>query len=483
MEQKIIDLYVKTFGETPVKVEHLFGGGGSSRCYYIMSNNKGENVYGVTSKSPDENEAFYKLSLLFAEKKLSVPQVYAISEDRLCYLQQELGTTTLKDFLSDCKSSDGEINEKGENMLKEVMTQLPDIQFKGASDEVFNNCYPVPSFDRMSVMFDLNYFKYCFVKLLDIEFNEVLLQNDFERFTSDLLDEPFDTFLYRDFQARNIMIYNDKPYYIDYQGGRKGPIYYDVASFLWQASAGYSDTLRNELIDVYLSALKQYKNVSKDEFKSRLMLFVLFRNLQVLGAYGFRGLWEKKKHFIDSIPAGIANLESLYNQGIINNYPYLKGVAEKIIEKGKAMNKSAIKADQAPQGLTVQVTSFSFKKGIPQDESGNGGGYVFDCRSTNNPGRYDEYKQLTGLDKPVIDFLESDGEILNFLNNIYPLVDFHTKRFMDRGFTHLMISFGCTGGRHRSVYSAQHVAEHIHKKFGVRVELLHREQGIYKVFE
>ena len=207
--------------------------------------------------------------------------------------------------------------------------------------------------------------------------------------------------------------------------------------------------------------------------------------MQVLGAYGFRGLWEKKKHFIDSIPAGLSNLESLLNNGHIDKYPYLKIVAEKIIEKGKQMyNTVSNKKDEsATEGLTVQVTSFSYKKGIPQDKSGNGGGYVFDCRSTNNPGRYEEYKKLTGLGKPVIDFLEQDGEILNFLNNIYPLVDFHTQRFMDRGFTHLMISFGCTGGRHRSVYSAQHVAEHIHKKFGVRVELLHREQGIYKVFE
>lgn len=485
MEQKIIDLYTKTFGESPIKVEHLFGGGGSSRCYYIMTNQKGENVYGVSSTSPDENEAFYNLSLLFAEKNLSVPQVYAISDDRLCYLQQELGTTTLKDFLSDCKTPSGEFTDKGVNMLKRVMSELPDIQFKGASEEVFKNCYPVPSLDRMSVMFDLNYFKYCFVKLLDIDFNEVLLQDDFESFATDLLSEPFNTFLYRDFQARNIMIHNDTPYYIDYQGGRKGPIYYDVASFLWQASAGYSDTLRNELIDVYLKALSSYTSIKKETFMTQLMLFVLFRNLQVLGAYGFRGLWEKKKHFIDSIPAGLSNLESLLTNGHIDKYLYLKIVAEKIIEKGKQMyNTVSNKKDEsATEGLTVQVTSFSYKKGIPQDESGNGGGYVFDCRSTNNPGRYDEYKQLTGLDKPVIDFLESDGEILNFLNNIYPLVDFHTKRFMDRGFTHLMISFGCTGGRHRSVYSAQHVAEHIHKKFGVRVELLHREQGIYKVFE
>lgn len=129
--------------------------------------------------------------------------------------------------------------------------------------------------------------------------------------------------------------------------------------------------------------------------------------------------------------------------------------------------------------LTVTIYSFSFKKGIPEDNSGNGGGYVFDCRSTHNPGKYDEYKQLTGLDQPVIDFLEKDGEILEFLSSVYTLVDHHVARFLERGFEHLQVSFGCTGGQHRSVYSAQHTAEHIKEKFPtVSIELIHRERGI-----
>ena len=494
MEQKVIELYTKTFGQAPERVEHLFGGGGSSRRYYKMTAADGKSVYGVTSTSPDENESFYRMSLLFRERGLSVPEVYALSEDHSCYLQQNLGTTTLKDFITNHKTPDGNIDAEGVAMLKTVVADLPNVQFRGAGEDVFSKCYPVPALDEMSVMFDLNYFKYCFVKLAGIEFNEVNLQHDFDQLTRDILSEDSNTFLYRDFQARNVMIYENRPYYIDYQGGRRGPIYYDVASFLWQASAGYSDELRQELIDVYLEVLQPYRPTTKDEFMPRLMLFVLFRTLQVLGAYGFRGLWEKKQHFIDSIPAGLNNLKALVEAGVVDDYPYLKKVCgilietlsqgkENIPDTSKKRITEETKENVNAKKLTVQVSSFSFKKGIPVDESGNGGGYVFDCRGTNNPGRYEEYKRLTGLDQPVIDFLEKDGEILNFLNSVYPLVDFHAKRFVDRGFTHLMISFGCTGGQHRSVYCAQHVAEHLHQKFGVRVELCHREQKINQTME
>lgn len=477
MEQKVITLYTETFGKAPKSVEHLFGGGGSSRRYYRIMAEDGSSIYGVTSSSPDENKAFCNLSRLFAERGLSVPKVYALSDDCMCYLQQDLGTTTLKEYIAET----GDVA-----MLHRVMADLPNVQFKGGDDEVYRECYPVPALDEMSVMFDLNYFKYCFVKLTGIEFNEVKLQHDFDQLTADILSEDTDTFLYRDFQARNVMVFNGNHYYIDYQGGRRGPIYYDVASFLWQASAGYSEELRSELIDTYIESLQRYRNISKEEFIPRLMLFVLFRTLQVLGAYGFRGLWERKKHFIDSIPAGLANLRSLVAKGVIDSYPYLKQVAVMLTELNTdSMAPKVPKADSASKtnNLTVQVTSFSFKKGIPEDPSGNGGGYVFDCRGTNNPGRYEEYKKLTGLDLPVIQFLERDGEILSFLESVYPLVDFHTKRFMDRGFTHLMISFGCTGGQHRSVYCAQHVAEYLAGKYGVKVELCHREQGIFTVID
>ena len=484
MEQKVIELYTRTFGQAPERVEHLFGGGGSSRRYYKMTAAGGKSVYGVISTSPDENESFYRMSLLFRERGLSVPEVYALSDDHTCYLQQNLGTTTLKDYVDSHRSAGGQIGAEGVAMLRTVISDLPRVQFLGAGDDVFSRCYPVPALDEMSVMFDLNYFKYCYVKLTGIEFNEVLLQHDFQHLTRDILAEDTDTFLYRDFQARNVMIHEGRHYYIDYQGGRRGPIYYDVASFLWQASARYPDTLRDELIGTYLDALRPYRPMSRDEFMPHLMLFVLFRTLQVLGAYGFRGLWERKQHFIDSIPAGLDNLRSLIGKAVLDPYPYLRQVCQQLVELTPSPS-GELKGghEETSSTLTVQVTSFSFKKGIPEDESGNGGGYVFDCRSTNNPGRYPEYKHLTGLDQPVIRFLEQDGEILQFLESVYPLVEFHTRRFMDRGFTHLMISFGCTGGQHRSVYCAQHVAELLHSKYGVRVELTHREQGISQIFD
>jgi hypothetical protein len=317
------------------------------------------------------------------------------------------------------------------------------------------------------------------VKLTGIEFNEVKLQEDFQTLTVDIMSDCVNNFLYRDFQSRNVIIKDGIPRYIDYQGGRRGPIYYDVASFLWQASANYSDELREELIDTYLQAMAKYRTISREEFVRHLRKFVLFRTMQVLGAYGYRGLWEKKQYFINSIPPAIKNLDWLVKKGVVNSYPYLKEVAEMLVKDHQARHFNP-DTTQKP-ALVVKVFSFSYKKGIPQDESGNGGGYVFDCRSTHNPGRYEPYKHLTGLDDPVIRFLEDDGEILTFLDSVYKLADAHVRRYMQRGFTNLMFSFGCTGGQHRSVYSAQHLAEHLHQKFGIEVHICHREQNITQV--
>ena len=303
---------------------------------------------------------------------------------------------------------------------------------------------------------------------------------------------------------------NGNPYFIDFQGGRKGPFYYDLASFLWQASAKYSFKLRRELVWEYYQSLKNYTEVpSVRHFVHRLSLFVLFRTLQVLGAYGFRGYFERKKHFIESIPPAIQNLRDLLKMGEkVFPYPYMMDMLRRLTElpQFKRIESAAItRADgykitdnniysAHPQDgpatyskydgkgpLVVRVFSFSFKKGIPEDPSGNGGGYVFDCRSTHNPGRYEPYKKLTGLDEPVIRFLEDDGEILTFLESVYKLADHHVNRYIQRGFTSLMFCFGCTGGQHRSVYSAQHLAEHIHEKFGVEVQICHREQHIEQV--
>jgi hypothetical protein len=281
--------------------------------------------------------------------------------------------------------------------------------------------------------------------------------------------------MYRDFQSRNVMIKDGQPYFIDFQGGRRGPLHYDVASFLWQARANFSDELRAELLEDYIGALKELREINADEFRKQLKHFVLFRTLQVLGAYGFRGSFEKKPHFLQSIPFALKNLRQLLHEDM-SAYPYLAEILRQLCDLEQFQ-------DRAPsQHLVVKVYSFSYKKGIPYDDSGNGGGFVFDCRALHNPGRYAQYAKLTGLDQPVIDFLEEDGEVQPFLEQAYQLVDASVQRYKERGFTSLMVSFGCTGGQHRSVYTAQKMAEHIHQKFDVEVQLIHREQNIKTTF-
>ena len=506
VEQNILQLYRQWAGSDPVSVTAR-PGAGSNRKYYRFADKDGATVVGVVGTSRDEDHAFIYLSNHFDQRRLPVPKVLAVSDDELCYLQQDLGSVSLFDALKGGREAGGRYNVKEKELLIKAIRQLPNVQIRGARGLDFSQCYPQPEFDTDSVLFDLNYFKYCFLKTTDIDFNELKLEANFRMFANDLTEEKMESFLYRDFQARNIML-DDKgnPWFIDFQGGRKGPYYYDLASFLWQASAKYSHKLRRELVYEYYYSLKNYTEVpSVRHFAQRLSLFVLFRTLQVLGAYGFRGYFEHKKHFIDSIPPAIQNLRELLHD---NKFPYsyMVEVLEQLtrlpqfalIEQAAANRSDGYKVTDKniypahPQDgpatfskydgkgpLVVTVYSFSYRKGIPDDPSGNGGGYVFDCRSTHNPGRYEPYKKLTGLDEPVIRFLEDDGEILTFLDSVYKLADAHVRRYIQRGFTSLMFCFGCTGGQHRSVYSAQHLAEHIHEKFGVEVRIIHREQGIH----
>ena len=477
--QRLSDLYKRWSGAEPQKIERL-AGAGSNRQYYRITSIDGSTVIGVIGTSQDENHAFITLSKHFKSKELPVPEVYAVSDDEMCYIQSDLGTMALFDALKKGRDAGGQYDEAEQKLLVKIMRLLPRIQVLGAQELDFSVCYPQPEFDETNVMFDLNYFKYCFLKPSGIDFHEVRLEEDFRKLASHLISDEGTYFMYRDFQARNIMLDGDaNPFLIDYQGGRKGPYYYDVASFLWQASARYPDDLRQELIKEYHSALGQYTNVpSLDDFTKRLNLFVFFRILQVLGAYGYRGYFERKKHFIDSIPPALNNLRAILQNDF--PYPHLIGTLRKLVSDAPQNDKQA-----SPQrkNLIVRVFSFSYKKGIPEDSSGNGGGYVFDCRSTHNPGRYEPYKKLTGLDEPVIRFLEDDGEILTFLESVYKLADAHVERYIQRGFTDLMFSFGCTGGQHRSVYSAQHLAEYLNRKYGIEVRLCHREQGIEETLE
>ena len=460
-------------GAAPVSCEALTGSA-SHRRYFRLTGPDGRTLIGVEGTDADENRAFLTIDRHFASKGINVPKV--VAEDGLCYLQEDLGSTVLYDALASGRTS-GKYSEDEVTLLRKTVAALPKIQVEGARGLDWSVCYPQPSFDARMVDFDLNYFKYDFLKLSGLEFNEVKLQDDFDRLRTDLLSEYSDTFMYRDFNARNVMLVDGEPWFIDFQGGRRGPVYYDVASFLWQARARYPESLREDLLQTYLEALRAYGPVDEAHFRSRLRLFILFRMLQVLGCYGYRGLWEGKKPFIDSIPPALEIVKSLLP---FADYPYLSEVLASLSAPHPSEGVLFPEPSDSSSALTVTIYSFSFKKGIPEDTSGNGGGYVFDCRSVHNPGKYERFKQLTGLDKPVIDFLEEDGEILRFLDNVYSLVDAHVERFLQRGFTHLQVSFGCTGGQHRSAYSAQHLAEHLVAKYPVKVHLIHRERGIEK---
>ncbi|MBR2150353.1 MAG: phosphotransferase [Prevotella sp.] len=503
--QKLLELYKQWCGAEPHDVEKL-AGAGSNREYYRMSDAQGQTVVGCIGTSRDENHAFVYLCQHFTKRQLPVPQILAVSTDELRYLQTDLGSVSLFDAIRGGREAGGRYTLKEQDLLRRTIRELPNIQIRGARELDFSNCYPQPVFNSDSVLFDLNYFKYCFLKATELDFHELKLEADFRLLAKDLTAaDDTQCFLYRDFQARNVMVDgNRRPFFIDFQGGRKGPYYYDLASFLWQASAKYPHKLRRELVYEYYNALKHYTEVpSPHLFVERLSLFVLFRQLQVLGAYGFRGYFERKAHFIESIPPAMDNIRELLGERNFP-YPYLTGLLQRLTEmpRFRHVEAMAARADgfkttshnpykphpqdgpatfsryDAQGPLVVRVYSFSYGKGIPEDESGNGGGYVFDCRSTHNPGRYEPYKKLTGLDEPVIRFLEDDGEILTFLESVYKLADAHVRRYIQRGFTSLMFCFGCTGGQHRSVYSAQHLAEHIHDKFGIEVRICHREQGI-----
>lgn len=503
-------LFFSHYGEYPIGMTMLTGAG-SNRQYCRLKHANGFSVVGVKGTSLEENHAFIYLAGHFTKRQLPVPSVIAVSEDKMCYLQQDLGDVSLFDALRTGREAGGRYNLKEQKLLVETIRELPNFQIRGARELDWNNCYPQPEFDLDNVLYDLNYFKYCFLKPTDLDFHESKLQADFRLFAKDLLSEPVESFMYRDFQARNVMLDEaGRPFFIDFQGGRKGPYYYDLASFVWQASANYPDKLKRRLIKEYYYALKNYTEVpSKRHFVDRLSLFVLFRTLQVLGAYGYRGNFERKQHFIDSIPPAINNLKKMLDSQRFP-YPYLTRVLNQLVQLPAFAQKEELPRQRTDgyrtternihqahhndgpatfskydgKGpLVVRVFSFSYRKGIPEDTSGNGGGYVFDCRSTHNPGRYEPYKMLNGLDEPVIRFLEDDGEILTFLESVYKLADAHVARYIQRGFTDLMFAFGCTGGQHRSVYSAQHLAEHIHQKFGIEVRIWHREQDIRKVLK
>lgn len=467
MSDKILQLLYKSrFGSFPERVTRI-PGAGSDRKYFRLSGEGGSAV-GVCGVSVAENESFIRLARFLRAGGIDVPEVYGADESGLYYLQEDLGDKSLFSILS---------TEEAPVLLEECMRSLAAMQTLPGIEETAAGCNP--DFNRQSVMWDLNYFKYCFLKTVAVTFDEEALEKDFNRFADDICRWPEGTagFMYRDCQSRNVMIKGGKPYWIDFQGARRGPSAYDAASFLWQAKACFSTETRERLLGIYLEEFSRRSGIPREVMEREVYKMVALRGLQVLGAYGFRGLIEKKAHFIESLRFGIANLGTILESGVLNPYPELQRVCREVtgIERFRAREEDG--------RLTVTVFSFSYKKGYPEDLSGNGGGFMFDCRGLHNPGRYDEYKSLTGRDGPVVDFIERNGDAAEFLEDVLRPVCRTVKKYRERGFTSLQVGFGCTGGRHRSVYCAERCAEKIRKEFpDVRVVLVHREQDIREEF-
>lgn len=468
--QRLSELYKELTGFVPECIIPI-AGAGSERRYFRVCGEKGEYI-GTIGVSEAENDAFIYMAARFLEMGLPVPQVLAVSTDRMAYLQTTAGVVSLFDYLSGSREN-GDYSSHEISLLEDVMRCLAAYHTADYSEFDFNLCYPRGAMDARAITWDLNYFKYSFLKPADIEFDEEKLENDFERLVRLIESCGMDAIILRDCQSRNIMIdeQGNHPVFIDFQGARKGCGLYDVVSFLWQARAAFPPSLRQHLFDVYMASSPVLTSKSW-ELKERLPLFVLLRTLQVLGAYGFLGLVKRKEHFIKSIPAAVDNIRELLS-GNFPDLPELQKVLHRIAD-----NPSFRKSVPVSGQLVVTVGSFAYKMGMPEDKSGNGGGFVFDCRALHNPGRYDEYKPLTGRDEPVIKFLEERGEVQGFLASAWSLVDYSVERYMARGFTSLGVFFGCTGGRHRSIYCAERTAKHIKERFGVEVHLIHRERKI-----
>lgn len=470
IETALADLFEKWAGRRPELMLPL-APSASPRIYYRLTAGE-KTAVGAYNADRKENVAFLTFSKHFREKNLPVPEIYAEDLDRHVYLQEDLGFTTLYSFLLEAK---GSFPPHLIDLYKKVVERLAELQVEGGKGLDFSVCYPRPAFDMQSMLWDFNTFKYYFLKLAGFTFDEQALEDDMRRFAEYLLTTDCSHFMFRDFQTRNIMIRSGQPYFIDYQGGRKGALQYDLASLLYQAKANIPHDIRRDLVEHYLDALEKFIPVERSKFTEYFHGYALMRCIQTFGTYGYRGLFERKEHFIQSIPFAIRNVKwILENISFPVEMPELlrclRGITE--AKRFQPFDRSL----GAGSLLTVRVKSFSYKKGIPEDGSGHGGGFIFDCRSIHNPGRYEPYKRLTGRDEPVINFLNQHSHMPDFLNHVRLIVGPAVENYIERSFTHLSIFFGCTGGQHRSVYSADQMAKYISEKYGVKVDLEHVEQ-------
>lgn len=464
--QNISKLFLEWAGTKPLKIKRL-PQSASYRKYYRLEAN-GKTAIGVFNKDKKENTAFIEFSKHFLSKNINVPKVYKENLEQNCYLIEDIGDTVLFSHLNELKKENKW--DEIENLYKKVLTDLYTIQTKGGEGLDYSLCYPCISFDMQSMQWDLNYFKYHFLKVAKIPFDEQKLEDDFYNLSHYLLQADNHYFMFRDFQSRNIMLKNNSElYYIDYQGGRKGALQYDVASLLFESKQNLPLEFRTKLLDHYAGLTG-----NRNKFIEYYYPYVLIRLMQVMGAYGFRGLIERKVLFVQSIPLVIESLK-----WILENVSFKVNIPEIIKAFNNIINSEYLNSiSDSFEKLTIDITSFSYKQGgVPDDLSGNGGGHVFDCRHLHNPGRYDEYKSITGRDEPVIKFLDSNNDIQIFLKNVEQIIDQAVDNYLERGFNHLSVSFGCTGGQHRSVYSAERINAHLKEKYKNKLTLVlkHRE--------
>ncbi len=464
-------LFKKYFGAEPDLCQPL-APTASNRLYYRLSNNNNSCI-GVINNDLRENDAFVYLSKHFLKYDLPVPEVFVYDAPKGIYLQSDLGDQTLFDFLKKHKQGDA-FPKVLTDQYKEVLKWLPKFQTQTTKDLDFQICYPRYAFDRQSMMWDMNYFKYYFLKLAGVSFDEQELEDEFNAFADYLLQAGTEFFLYRDFQSRNIMLKDGKPWFIDFQGGRKGALQYDLASLLYDAKAGMPENVREELLEFYIAELKKYRNIDEQKFRSYFYAYVFIRIMQALGAYGYRGFYERKAHFLQSIPYALKNLQYLLDKKRLpQDFPLLGKILNDLCS-----NEALFELGKESSGLCVHVASFSYKKGgIPKDSSGNGGGFVFDCRALPNPGREEQYRKLTGNDRIIIDYLEKQTEVHGFFAHVRAIVQQSVENYKSRKFEHLMVSFGCTGGQHRSVYFANQLTQWLRNEMDVEVQLVHNESN------
>lgn len=323
-------LFRETFDKTPESINRLTGSG-SNRGYYRIKTGR-TSVIGVRGEIREENRAFVEIGTHLYNQGLPVPKIYKVSKDEMYYLQEDLGDVSLFDVIQK-EIPNGFTSPEVITLLKDTLKRLAEIQVRGKSLN-FEVCYPDAEFDEMAMMWDLNYFKYCFLKFTGVPFNERKLENEFIQIVrvTKMKGIP-QTFMYRDFQSRNVMIYHDKPYMIDFQGARKGPLLYDVVSFLWQAKAQFPDRLREELFAVYESYMRELGLGKRVIYLHFLPYFVLLRQLQTLGAYGFRGYGERKSHFLESIPFALKEVMKTLDNEDLHSLYYLKEVMKAVSEK------------------------------------------------------------------------------------------------------------------------------------------------------